>query len=172
MWRVKIFRKVFSHGRSCNITSSANSLNTLEVTFVQCVLKLKDVSLTKARRNCCKSFYNNQRIFWNGYASLHTICVTSLSVVFDLQVDVPRTTFFSLPWFLTEECTQQPTPTKSKRHTLTDSEQNVRTLRSFHRSWAQPRNTRPVRLFHRCGKKPLVCAKRPLSHCDSWMRFR
>ena len=46
--------------------------------------------------------------FWDGYASLHTICGIALSVVFDLQVDVPRTTFFSLPWFLAEECTQQP----------------------------------------------------------------
>jgi len=47
---------------------------------------------------------------------------------------------------------------KSILHTLTDSEQNVRTLRFFHRPWAQPRKTRPLRLFHRCGKKPLVCA--------------
>jgi len=45
----------------------------------------------------------------DGYASLHTICGTALSVVFDLQVDVPRTSSFSLPWFLTEDGTQQPT---------------------------------------------------------------
>jgi len=51
---------------------------------------------------------NFQR-FFNGYPSLHTICETALSVVFDLQVDVPRTSFFSLPWFLAEERTQQPT---------------------------------------------------------------
>jgi len=48
--------------------------------------------------------------------------------------------------------------TKSTPHTLTDSEENVRTLRFFYRPWAQPTNTRPLRLFHRCGKKPLVCA--------------
>jgi hypothetical protein len=34
---------------------------------------------------------------------------TALSVDFDLQVDVPRTSFFSLPWFLAEELPQQPT---------------------------------------------------------------
>jgi hypothetical protein len=28
-WGGKIFGKVFSHGRSCNITSSANSLNII-----------------------------------------------------------------------------------------------------------------------------------------------
>jgi len=48
------------------------------------------------------------KIFLNGYASLHSICGTALSAVFDLQVDVPRTSFFSLPWFLAEKCTQQP----------------------------------------------------------------
>jgi hypothetical protein len=37
---------------------------------------------------------------------------------------------------------------------LTDSEENVRTLRLFHRPWAQPRDTRPLR-----QKKPLVCAR-------------
>jgi hypothetical protein len=47
--------------------------------------------------------------FFDGYASLHTICGSALSVVFDLQVDVPRTSSFSLPWFLAEERTQQPT---------------------------------------------------------------
>jgi hypothetical protein len=47
--------------------------------------------------------------FLDGYASLHTICGTALSVVFDLQVDVPRISFFSLPWFLADERTQQPT---------------------------------------------------------------
>ena len=39
--------------------------------------------------------------------------------------------------------------TKSIPHTLTDSEQNVRKLRFFHRPWAQPRNTGPLRLFYR-----------------------
>jgi len=47
-----------------------------------------------------------KKIFLGGggaYTSLlHTICVTALSVVFDLQVDVPKLIFFSLPWFLVE----------------------------------------------------------------------
>ena len=75
---------------------------------------------------------------------------------------------FSSLW-LTSRCTQNhfllfalvlsrkaltaTNPTKSIPHTLTDSEQNVRTLHFFHRPWAQPRETRPLR-----QKKPLVCA--------------
>ena len=50
----------------------------------------------------------SKEFFWDGYAFLHTICGTALSVVFDLQVDVPRTSFFSLSWFLAEDRTQQP----------------------------------------------------------------
>jgi hypothetical protein len=45
-------------------------------------------------------------VFLVAYASLHTICGTALSVAFDLQVDVPKTSFFSLPRFLAEEHTQ------------------------------------------------------------------
>jgi hypothetical protein len=45
-------------------------------------------------------------------------------------------------------------------HTLTapDREENVRTLRFFHRPCAQARSNRPLRQFHRCGEKPLVRA--------------
>jgi hypothetical protein len=73
----------------------------------------------KARRNCCKSFKNIQRIILDGYASLHTICGTALPLVFDLQVDVHRTSSFSLPWFLAEDRSNR----LDKIHTArTDSE--------------------------------------------------
>ena len=63
----------------------------------------KLVEAAASHSKICKEF------FLDGYASLHTICGIALSVVFDLQVDAPKTTSFSLPWFLAEECTQQPT---------------------------------------------------------------
>jgi hypothetical protein len=96
--------------------------------------------------------------FLNGYASFHTICGTALSVVFDLQVDVPRTSFFSLPWLLADERTQQPTRQNPYR-THWHGEESGRMQRFFRRPYAQPRNTRPLRLFHLCPKKPLVRAR-------------
>ena len=94
--------------------------------------------------------------FLGGYASLHTVCGTAPSVVFDLQVDVPTTFFFFLPWFLAEERTQQPTRQNPYRtHWLIVGKcHNVAFL-----SPSVCAAKKALRLFHRWGKKPLVRAK-------------
>jgi len=69
-----------------------------------------------------------KNFFLDANASLHTICGATLSVVFDLQGDVPKTSFFSLPWFLVEERTHQPTrqnPYLHSARTAPDREENV-----------------------------------------------
>jgi hypothetical protein len=42
---------------------------------------------------------------------------------------------------------------------MTDSEDNVKTQRFFHRPCAQPINNRPLGLFNRCDKQPVVRAR-------------
>jgi hypothetical protein len=54
-----------------------------------------DKSSSKLLQDILK--YQNELIILDAYASLHTICGTALSLVFDLQVDVPKASFFSLP---------------------------------------------------------------------------
>jgi hypothetical protein len=61
-----------------------------------------------------------------GYASLHTIYGTALSVVFDLQVDIQKISFFYVPWLLAEERKQLSPPQKFIPHTMTDSEENMK----------------------------------------------
>ena len=45
----------------------------------------------------------------DAYASLRIVSGTALSVVFNLQMDVTKTSFDSLSWFLAEDRTQQAT---------------------------------------------------------------
>jgi hypothetical protein len=61
----------------------------------------------------------------DAYASFHTVFGTALSVVFDLQVDINETSFFSLPLVLSR---RSHTATDTTKYTLTaaDREENVR----------------------------------------------
>ena len=90
-----------------------------------------------------------------------------------LQMDVPKTSFFSMPWFLAEERAQQPirqNPCLCSAHTdCTDHNENVRTWRFFHRPCAQPRHNRPPWLFHRCREKfPCALALKIARSKNNW----
>ena len=64
----------------------------------------------------------------------------------------PKPLFFSLPCFLAEQGTQQPTrqnPYRTHRQIVRKREN----VAFFHGPCAQPSNTRPLGLSHRCGKK-------------------
>jgi len=83
---------------------------------------------------------------------MDTICGTALSVVFHLQVDVPRTSFFSLPRFLAEERTQQPT----RQNPYCTHWQIARKMWERCVCFAVREHSQEI--LGRCGKKPLVCA--------------